>query len=394
MGLPSLDRRSLLKYASVSGLASLATACLSQNAPTTATASATPGIGAPATSAAQPQQTVTWKVQSGWAGNDLFQTMFLNWAKSVDEMSGGRLKIDTLPVNAVTNINGAIDAVHAGTLDGAHHVPAYYYGKDPAVSLMGTGPMMGMSGQMWLAWYYYGGGQKLYEDLVQRKMKLNVIPFFHMPMQNQPLGWFKQEIKGPDDFKGMKFRTVGLATGIYQALGASVVSVSGAEVASALDRGTIDAAEFNNTTSDSVYGLPDTRPVLMARSYHQPSEILEITLNKTKYDAMPKDLQAIMRWSTVAASADSEWLQMAKNSDDYAALIKKGKKIIRTPQSVLDAQLKAWDTVIADKSKDNPEFVAILKSQKAWAERIFPWAFDINIPTPDKASFDARPKLQ
>ncbi len=345
MGLPSLDRRSLLKYASVSGLASLATACLSQNAPTTATASATPGIGAPATSAAQPQQTVTWKVQSGWAGNDLFQTMFLNWAKSVDEMSGGRLKIDTLPVNAVTNINGAIDAVHSGTL-------------------------------------------------VQRKMKLNVIPFFHMPMQNQPLGWFKQEIKGPDDFKGMKFRTVGLATGIYQALGASVVSVSGAEVASALDRGTIDAAEFNNTTSDSVYGLPDTRPVLMARSYHQPSEILEITLNKTKYDAMPKDLQAIMRWSTVAASADSEWLQMAKNSDDYAALIKEGKKIIRTPQSVLDAQLKAWDTVIADKSKDNPEFVAILKSQKAWAERIFPWAFDINIPTPDKASFDARPKLQ
>jgi len=282
-------------------------------------------------------------------------------------MSGGRLKIDTLPVNAVTNINGAIDAVHSGTLDGAHHVPAYYYGKDPAVSLMGTGPMMGMSGQMWLAWYYYGGGQKLYEDLVQRKMKLNVIPFFHMPMQNQPLGWFKQEIKGPDDFKGMKFRTVGLATGIYQALGASVVSVSGAEVASALDRGTIDAAEFNNTTSDSVYGLPDTRPVLMARSYHQPSEILEITLNKTKYDGMPKDLQAIMRWSTIAASADSEWLQMAKNSEDYAALLKKGKKIIRTPQSVLDAQLKAWDTVIADKSKDNPEFVAILKSQKAWA---------------------------
>ncbi len=394
MGFPRIDRRGLLKYASVSGLASLATACLSQNAPTTAVATGSPGVGAPATSAAvQPQQVFTWKIQSGWAGNDIFQTMFLNWAKSVEDMAGGRIKIDTLPVNTITNIAGAIDAVHAGTLDGAHHVPAYYYGKDHAVSLMGTGPMMGMSGQMWLAWYYYGGGQQLFEKLVQQKLKLNVVSFYHMPMQNQMLGWFKEEIKGPDDFKGMKFRTVGLATGIYQGLGASVISVAGAEVASALDRGTIDAAEFNNTTSDTAYGLPDVRKICMTQSYHQPSEILVIDLNKTKYDSMPKDLQAIMKWSTVAASADGEWLQIAKNSDDYAKLLARGIKFIKTPQSVLNAQLKVWDSVNAAESKDNPEYVAILKSQKAWAERIFPWADTINIRTPDPVSFDARPKL-
>ena len=394
MGLTSLDRRSLLKYASVSGLASLATACLSQNAPTTASATATaaasPGVGAPApTVAVQPQQTVTWKVQSGWAGNDIFQELFIDWKNMVEEMSGGRLKIDALPVNAVTNIAGAIDAVHAGTLDGAHHVPAYYYGKDHAVSLMGTGPMMGMSGQMWLAWYYYGGGQALYQDVVQRKLKLNVISLFHMPMQNQMLGWFKNEIKGPDDFKGMKFRTVGLATGIYQALGASVVSVAGAEVASALDRGTIDAAEFNNTTSDTVYGLPDARKILMARSYHQASEILEITLNKAKYDGMPKDLQAIMKYAAWAESANGEWKFMDKNSTDYQKLLARGVKIIKTPQSVLDAQLKAWDTVVASESKDNAEFAKIIDSQKKWAERIFPWADTINIPTPDPVSYNA-----
>lgn len=390
MGLPSLDRRSLLKYASVSGLASLATACLSQNAPTTATATASPGVGAPApTVAVQQQQTVTWKVQSGWAGNDIFQELFIDWKTMVEEMSGGRLKIDALPVNAVTNIAGAIDAVHAGTLDGAHHVPAYYYGKDHAVSLMGTGPMMGMSGQMWLAWYYYGGGQALYQDVVQRKLKLNVISLFHMPMQNQMLGWFKNEIKGPDDFKGMKFRTVGLATGIYQALGASVVSVAGAEVASALDRGTIDAAEFNNTTSDTVYGLPDARKILMARSYHQASEILEITLNKAKYDGMPKDLQAIMKYAAWAESANGEWKFMDKNSTDYQKLLARGVKIIKTPQSVLDAQLKAWDSVVASESKDNAEFAKIIDSQKKWAERIFPWADTINIPTPDPVSYNA-----
>lgn len=390
MGLPRLDRRNLLKYASVSGLASLATACLSQNAPTGAQATSTPGLGQPApTTPITQQESITWKVQSGWAGQDIFQELFLDWKALVEEMSGGRIKIDALPVNAVTNISTAIDAVHAGTLDGAHHVPAYYYGKDHAVSLMGTGPMMGMSGQMWLAWYYQGGGQALFEDLVQRKLKLNVVSLFHMPMQNQPLGWFRQPITGPNDFQGVKFRTVGLATGIYQGLGASVVSVAGAEVASALERGTIDAAEFNNTTSDTVYGLPDARKVLMARSYHQPSEILEISLNKAKYDGMPKDLQAIMKYAAWAESAQGEWKFMNRNSKDYAALKTKGVSIVKTPQSVLDAQLKAWDTVIQTESANNPEFVKILDSQKEWAQRVFPWADDINIPTPDPASFNA-----
>jgi TRAP-type mannitol/chloroaromatic compound transport system substrate-binding protein len=390
--LSKFSRRGFLKYGSLSGLAAFVTSCLSQNAPATSSAPAATG-GTSAAPTVATGATITWKIQSGWAGNDIFQTMFLNWKASVEEMSGGRIKIDALPVNTITNTAGAIDAVHAGTLDGAHHVPAYYYGKDHAVSLMGTGPMMGMSGQMWLSWYYYGGGQALYEQLVQGKLKLNVKSFFHMPMQNQPLGWFKDEIKGPDDFKGMKFRTVGLATGIYQFAGASVISVAGADVASSLDRGVIDAAEFNNTTSDTAYGLPDVRKILMTQSYHQPSEILELTLNKTKYDGMPKDLQSIMRWSTVAASADGEWLQLFKNSDDFAKLVARGINIIVAPQSVRDNQLKAWDSVIASESKDNPDFVAILKSQRAWAERIFPWADKFNIRTPDAVSYAARPKV-
>lgn len=390
--LSKLSRRGFLKYSSLSGLGAFLTACLSQNAPQTSATpggSAVTGTASTAPSVAPAANAITWKIQSGWAGNDLFQEMFLDWKQIVEEMSGGRIKIDALPVNAVTNINGAIDAVNSGTIDGAHHVPAYYYGKDHAVSLMGTGPMMGMSGQMWLAWYYYGGGQALYEKLVQQKLKLNVVSLFHMPMQNQPLGWFKDVIRAPGDFQGMKFRTVGLATGIYQGMGATVVSVAGAEVASSLDRGVIDAAEFNNTTSDTVYGLPDARKVLMARSYHQPSEILEISLNKSKYDAMPADLRAIMRYGAWAESANGEWKQMFKNSDDYAKLLAKGINIQKTPQSVLDAQLKAWDTVIAAESKDNADFVAILDSQKKWAQRLFPWADTINIPTPDSVSYKA-----
>ena len=165
--LSKFPRRAVLKYGTLSGLAAFITSCLSQNAPAS---SATPTGSGAATNVVGKADTITWKIQSGWAGNDIFQTMFLNWKASVEEMSGGRIKIDALPVNTITNTAGAIDAVHAGTLDGAHHVPAYYYGKDHAVSLMGTGPMMGMSGQMWLSWYYYGGGQALFEKLVQGKL--------------------------------------------------------------------------------------------------------------------------------------------------------------------------------------------------------------------------------
>jgi TRAP-type mannitol/chloroaromatic compound transport system substrate-binding protein len=386
---PKSSRRGFLKYLSLSGLGAFIAACLQQTP-----SGGTGGGASPTTSAGgvgggvATGQTYTWKIQSGWTTADLFQDQFLAWKQMVEEMSANRIKIDALPVGSVTNINEAINAVNSGALDGAHHVPAYYYGLDHSVSLMGTGPMFGMSGQMWLAWYYYGGGQALYEKVTQQKLKLNVVSLFHMPMWNQPLGWFKDEIKSPDDFKGMKFRTVGLATGIYEGLGASVVSVAGSQVAAALDRGTIDAAEFNNTTSDLGYGLPDARKVLMTRSYHQPSEILEISLNKTKYDSMPADLRAIMKYAAFAESADGEWRQIHKNSDDYKKLLDKGVKIIPTPQSVLDAQLRAWNAVIEKESKDNPNFVEILNSQKAWAQKVYPWADAITIRTPDKTSYD------
>jgi TRAP-type mannitol/chloroaromatic compound transport system substrate-binding protein len=127
----------------------------------------------------------------------------------------------------------------------------------------------------------------------------------------------------------------------------------------------------------------------MTQSYHQPSEILEISLNKTKYDAMPKDLQAIMKYAAWAESANGEWKFMDQNSKDYATLLKEGITIKKTPQSVRDAQLKAWDSVIATESANNPEFVKILDSQKAWAQRIFPWADTVNIPTPDAVSYNA-----
>lgn len=398
MGISLLKRRGFLKYLSLSGLAAFASACLSQNAPATAApATAAPAAGAAATSAGglgQPGAaatqipSITLKMQSTWALQDPFHVVFVNWGKKVEEMSNGRMKIDILPSGAVAGAFGLIDAVHSGTLDGGHAVTGYWFGKDRATSLFGSGPSYGLDAQGILGWYYFGGGEALYQSLLQNKLKLNVVSFPHGPMNNQPLGWFKEEIKGPDDFKGMKFRTVALAIDIYTAMGASVVALGATDVVPALERGVIDAAEFNNTSSDTVYGFPDVRKVLMTQSYHQPTEVLELLVNKGKFDSLPADLRAIIRYASYAQSSEMTWLFMDRNSKDYAAMKAKGVKIIKAPDSVRLAQLKAWEALVEKDSATNPEFKAIIASVKDWAQRVVPWQRDINLPTPDGFAYD------
>ena len=370
MGFPVLDRRSLLKYASVSGLASLATACLSQNAPTTTTATSSPGVGQPAPTGQQ-QQTVTLKFQSAFSPQDVFHEMLVLWAKKVEELSGGRIKVDALPNNAVVPFTQLIDAVSAGTLDGGLGVPAYWFGKDRAMSLFGTGPAIGMDADMLLGWVHYGGGQALYDELEQKKLKLNVQSYFFGPMPTQPLGWFKKEVTSPDDFKGLKYRTVGLSADMMSEMGASVQILAGGDIVPALQTGRIDAAEFNNPTSDKLLGFQDVSKVLMVQSYHQPMECMEILFNKTKFDAMSAVDKAIFRYATMAQSADFTWIFMDRNSKDLEEFKTKfNVKVIKTPKSILEAQLNAWDRIIAKETAVNPDFAKILDSQKTWARRV------------------------
>ena len=389
MGFPFISRRSILKYASVSGIASLATACLSQNVPTTTQATSTPaGVGQP-TATIQQQPTLTLKAQTGFAARDIFHILGVDWGKRVEELSGGRIKIDTQPAGAIVGAFDIIDAVHSGTLDIGHGVPAYWFGKNRAMSLFGTGPSLGMDADMILGWIYYGGGQALYDDLVQKTLRLNVQSFFWGPMPTQPLGWFRNPVTGPDDFKGIKFRTVGMAIDVYSALGASVIAVPGGEVVPSLERGVIDAAEFNNTTSDRALGLQDVRKVCMTHSYHQATECLEVLVNKTRYDALPADLKAIVRYGTMAASADFGWRFQDQNSKDYIELqrLPVPVRFIKTPKSVLDAQLNAWAAILTKDSSANPDFKKILDSQRAWAERVVTWRDALDLPRTDQNAF-------
>jgi TRAP-type mannitol/chloroaromatic compound transport system substrate-binding protein len=331
-----------------------------------AAGAAASGLAAPAVLAQAPK---TLKMQSSWTQSDIFQEMAKQYTDRVEAMSGGELKIDLTPAGAIVQAFQVQDAVADGVLDAAHTVPAYWYGKNKAASLFGTGPVYGWEGAQMLAWIQYGGGKDLYRELVQDVLGLNLVGWFVMPMPQQPLGWFKEEITSADQLKGYKYRTVGLATDVMQAMGMSVTQLPGGEIVPALERGVIDAFEFNNPTSDSRFGAQDVATHYMLGSFHQAAETFEIMFNKDVFEGLDPGHQAIIEYATEAANTANYGTAMDNYSADLQKLIEGGTVVKRTPDDVLKAQLVAWDTVIEQLSQD-AFFKKVLDSQKAWAERV------------------------
>ena len=321
------------------------------------------------------QSPITMRWQSTWPAKDIFHEYALDFAKKVNEMSGGKLKIEVLPAGAVVKAFELLDAVSKGTLDGGHGVVAYWYGKNSAVALWGSGPAFGMDPNMVLAWHNYGGGKALLDE-IYKGLNLDVQSFLYGPMPTQPFGWFKKPVTKADDMKGVKFRTVGLAVDIYKELGAAVNPLPGAEIVPALDRGLLDAAEFNNASSDKLLGFPDVTKHCMLQSFHQCSEQFEILFNKKRYDALPGELKSIIDYAVQAASADMSWKAIDRYSTDYGEMQKAGVKFWKTPDAILRAQLAAWDKVIAAKSAENPTFAKVLDSMRTFAQRAGKWQND------------------
>jgi TRAP-type mannitol/chloroaromatic compound transport system substrate-binding protein len=331
-------------------------------------------------------QTVTLKMQGSWGAKDVFNEMAEDYVKRVNEMAGGRLKIDYLVGGSVVHPFQVLDGVHGGQIDGAHTVTVYWYGKHKAASLFGTGPVFGFNANEGLGWIHNGGGRELFHELQTQIMKLNVISFFAMPMPTQPLGWFKKPIASANDLKGLKYRTVGLAADLFQALGSSVAQLPGGEIVPAMERGVIDGFEFNNPTSDRRFGAQDVAKNYMMGSHHQATEYFEIMFTRSKFTSLPKEHQAILQYAAEAVSSANEWKAMDYYSKDLQELINKDKvNVLRTPKSVFDAQIKAWDGLIAQLEKD-PFMKKVMDSQKAWVRRVV--YFGMYNATDYKGAFD------
>ena len=323
---------------------------------------------------------ISMRWQSTWPSKDIFHEYALDFAKRVNDMTGGDLKIEVLPAGAVVPAFGLLEGVSKGTLDGGHGVLGYHYGKQNALALWNSGPAFGMDANMLLSWHKYGGGAELLAKLYASIGITTVQSFLYGPMTTQPLGWFKKPITKVEDFKGLKFRTNGLAIDLFTAMGAAVNALPGGEIVPALDRGLLDGAEFNNATSDRILGFPDVSKVCMLQSFHQSAETFEIMFNKPKYDALPAKMKTIITNAVEASSADVSWKAVDRYSKDYIELQTKDKvKFYKTPDVILQAQLKLWEDIITKKSAENPMFKEIVTSQKAFAERAVKWDQDTNI---------------
>ena len=339
-----------------------------------AAAGAAATVAAPNIASAQGPISMRW--QSTWPSKDIFHEYALDYAKKVNDMTGGDLKIEVLPAGAVVPAFGLLDAVSKGVLDGGHGVLVYHYGKQTALALWGSGPGFAMDANMLLSWHRYGGGKELLAKLYE-SIGANVVSVPYGPMPTQPLGWFKKPVAKAEDLKGLKFRTVGISIDVFTAMGAAVNALSGGEIVSAMDRGLLDAAEFNNASSDRALGFADVSKVCMLQSYHQNAEQFEITFNKTKYDALPEKMRAIIANAVDAASADMSMKAIDRYSKDYIELqTKDNVKFYKTPDAILKLQLEVYDEIVKKKSAENPLFKEILQSQLAFAKRTTQWEQD------------------
>ena len=323
-------------------------------------------VAAPSVSRAAP---VTLKVQAAWGGG-IFLEFAQDYVNRVNEMGQGSLKIDLLGVGAVVKTAEMQTAVHKGVLDGAHMVTAYWYSKSPVASLFGTGPCFGWSANEMMGWIQYGGGKELYYELMHDQLKLDLVGFFTGPMPAQPLGWFKEQIKDSSQMVGLKYRTVGLAADVLQEMGMSVVQLPGGEIQPAMKSGLIDAAEFNNPTSDKDFGMQDVSKHYHLASYHQSQECFEIIFNKTLFDKLAPEHQKILEYASEAASQDMAWKAMERYSADLLVLKNDyGVNVYRTPDSVMAEELDAWDVIVKRFSESDPFFAKVIEAQLAWAER-------------------------
>jgi TRAP-type mannitol/chloroaromatic compound transport system substrate-binding protein len=236
-----------------------------------------------------------------------------------------------------------------------------------------------MDANMLLAWHKYGGGKELLSK-IYASIGANVVSFPYGPHPTQPLGWFKKPVGKAGDLKGLKFRTVGISIEMFTGLGAAVNALPGGEIVPAMDRGLLDAAEFNNATSDRLLGFPDVSKVYMLQSYHQNAEQFEILFNKGKFDALPAKMKAIIENAVEAASADMSWKAIDQYSKDYAELQTKDLvKVYKTPDSVLQRQLDIFDGVMKKYSEQNPLFKEVIESQMVFAKRAVSWDLDTNV---------------
>jgi TRAP-type mannitol/chloroaromatic compound transport system substrate-binding protein len=326
----------------------------------------------PASAPAQ-ARTFVWKVQSAFPVTDYPHRSLVELAKSIEQMSGGRLKIEALPVGSVVGFFEVLDAVNRGTLDGGLGWPGLWAGKNSAAGLFGSplGGPFGMGQNEFTAWLFSGGGQELYNELLQKELKMDVVSYFTTVQPFwEAFGWVKKPVSNLEDLRRLKFRSSGIGLEMFRRMGASTVGMPGGEIVPSLERGVIDGAEWAIPSRDIVMGFQQAAKYYYMPSFRQPPTFHELIINRKKWAELPPDLQAIVRYAALAEITRLAAYTVDQDSQAAEELATKhGVKILRTPDEILRAELEAIDKVLDAEAQKNPFFARVLGAQREYARK-------------------------
>lgn len=315
-------------------------------------------------------QTKVLKMQASWPASLTLYENFTQFAKKLELLSGGRLKIEAMPAGQVVPAFEVLDATHKKVIDGHHSWAGYWVGKNKAAILFAGGPggPLGMDHMDYMSWMWYGGGLELYNKFYQDTLKLNVVAIPILPSAPQALGWFKKEIKDLADFKGQKCRQTGVAAEIFNEMGMRTVNMPGGEIMPAAERGTIDCAEWVGGVEDLRFGFQTIWKYHYAPSLHESVSVGELVINRDVWNSLTPTDQELIR--TVAVDTMFTWWAKWQRQNAEAVQEFKDKhkvNVLQTPPEILKEFLVAWDRIAAREAEKNPVFKEVWESQKKFA---------------------------
>ena len=293
-----------------------------------------------------------WKMITTWPKN--FPGLGFaaeNFARSVEEMSNGRLKVHVYGAGEIVPALGVFEAVAEGVVDAGHGAAYYWKGKVPA-SVFFTAVPFGLTAQETNGWLHYGGGLELWQEAYA---PYNLVPMAGGSTGVQMAGWFNKEINSIADLKGLKMRIPGLAGEVFAAAGGTAVTIPGGELYTSMQTGVIDAVEWVGPYNDKSLGFHQVAKYYYYPGWHEPGSILEFVVNKDSLEALPSDLQAIVRYASRAANQDMLDEYTARNNAALQSLVDEhGVQLRRLPDDVLLALWQGTQAVMQNLVKSDP----------------------------------------
>lgn len=333
-------------------------------------------LGAPSATHAAEDKVYKFSIQTAVPNASLYFKLLEQFATQIDTMSAGRLKAEVLSAGAVVGPFEILDAVSNDVVTAGYVWPNYFSGKNSAFVLFSNAPAStGLDQSSLVAWYYRGGGEELYRELLEDVMGFNVKAFLVQPMGPDPLGWFKEPIESMEDFQNFKYRSPpGIPGETYQAMGISAVGVPGGEIVPSAQRGVIDAAEWIGPADDRNLGLQKIWKHYYLQGLHQQTDVGQIFMNSNFWDALPDDLKEIIRIAAKANIADTLDANIYDNSQALHHFIEnEGVEVHDTPEDYYEKFITEEKKITAKYAEKNPFFKKVLDSQTDFAQMVFPY---------------------